>query len=218
MDPEFWRERWQQGQIGFHRDTVHPLLVQHRDALPALAGSRVLVPLCGKSLDLVWLEGHGYEVLGVELSSLAVRDFFAEHGRKVSCERDGAFERHRSGKIEILCGDFFALSAAQLGLVHGVYDRAALIALPEPLRTQYVERLSQLLPHGSRGLLITLESSPHEPSGPPFSVDEAAVRGAYEPSFVVKTLHREDVLEAEPRFKARGITALYECAYALERR
>src|SRR3546814_8142059 len=80
MDPDFWQQRWRDNRIGFHRDGVLPLLEKHWPSLGLATGSRVFVPLCGKSLDMAWLAARGHRVLGVELSPLAVGQFFDENG------------------------------------------------------------------------------------------------------------------------------------------
>jgi len=219
MEPTFWHERWAQQQIGFHLDHPNPLLLKHAGLMPA--GSRVLVPLCGKALDLAWLAERGHGVVGVELSDLAVRAFFDEQKLAASESALGPFKRFTAGALEILCGDFFALDAALLSSdgqrpIGALYDRAALIALPEPMRRRYAKHIAQLLPAGTPGLLITFEHDGG--SGPPFSVPEAEVRALYEPQLEVRALERSDILDSEPRFRGRGMTALYECAYALAKR
>ena len=78
MQPEFWHDRWQRNQIGFHQEQVNPCLERLWPQLELPRGARVLVPLCGKSLDLSWLAASGFEVLGVELSQTAVEQFFSE--------------------------------------------------------------------------------------------------------------------------------------------
>jgi thiopurine S-methyltransferase len=215
VDPDFWRERWATQQIGFHLDHPNPLLVKHASVLPD--GARVLVPLCGKAVDLRWLAERGHAVVGVELSELAVRAFFAEQQLDAQQAQVGPFQRFSAGNIEILCGDFFALDRALLGAIGAVYDRAALIALPEAMRARYAAHVLSLLPAGAPELLITLEYAA-TPSGPPFSVPDAEVRALYQLQAEVRLLERNDVLSVEPRFRARGITALYECAYALQKR
>jgi thiopurine S-methyltransferase len=218
MDPTFWHARWQDGQIGFHLDRPNPMLLRHAAALPA-TGTRVLVPLCGKSLDLRWLHERGHAVLGVELSPIAAKSFFEEQSLPVSVERDGVFERYRgrTAAIEILVGDFFAVDAARTAGVTGYYDRAALVALPPELRARYVAHLATLLPAGARGLVVSFEYVPNT-GGPPFSVDQAEVQRLYSPHFTFDLLERKDILLEEPKLAARGLTALHECAYAVKRR
>lgn len=218
MEPSFWHERWAQGQIGFHLGAPHPLLIKHAAVLGER--SRVLVPLSGKAMDLVWLAERGHGVLGVELSELAVRAFFEEQKLSAREAVRGPFKQFVAGPIEILCGDFFALEAAHLIDAQGraasaVYDRAALVALPEPMRKRYAQQIIGLLPAGARGLLITLEYGTSASSGPPFSVTAPEVRALYEPQVEVRELERSDILDSEPRFRDRGISALYEAVYAL---
>ncbi|GMU77015.1 MAG: hypothetical protein AMXMBFR45_25060 [Gammaproteobacteria bacterium] len=216
MDHGFWMERWQKGQIGFHNSEVNGMLLRHHAQLGAAA--RVLVPLCGKSLDMGWLAAQGHEVVGIELSRLAADAFFAEHQLQPVVEPLPGATRLKAGNIEILCGDFFAIGRQELGAVTAWYDRAALIALPEAMRGRYVEHVARLLPPAARGLLVTLDYSPPVAQGPPFSVDEAEVRARHARDFTVASLERREVLSAEPRFRERGITAMHEQAYALVRR
>jgi len=215
MDHEFWLQRWREGRTGFHNERVLPLLQKHWPALGLPRRSRVFVPLAGKSLDMAWLAAQGYRVLGVELSQLAITQFFAEHGLEPEVHESRLGVHHVAGDIELVCGDAFALDAAALADCTGAYDRAALIALPPELRARYVGELYACLPAGCRGLLVTLEYPQHEKDGPPFSVEETEVRERYAPSWHVDLLERRDILEAQPGFAAEGVTALSTAVYRL---
>jgi thiopurine S-methyltransferase len=217
MEPDFWHARWREHQIGFHQASVSPLLAKHHAQLGAPEGSRVLVPLCGKSLDLRWLAAQGRAVVGVELSPIAVDELFAEQKLSPEVDTHGPFTRKRAAGIELLCGDIFHLTPELLGPVSALFDRAALVALPEPLRSRYAKLIAALLPAGARGLLVSFAYQP-EVGGPPFSVDEATVRALWESAFSITALEHVDILDAEPRFKERGITSLHESAYALVRK
>ncbi len=217
MDRDFWLQRWQQQQIGFHLPHVNPRLVQHAGALPSAPGQRVLVPLCGKSIDMVWLAERGLRVLGVELSALAVETFFREQGWAPRITNEGVFTRYATDNIELLCGDVFALDAERVGDVHGVYDRAAMVALPPAMRAAYAAQLSRLLPSTASGLLVTFEYDEQQMQGPPFSVPDAEVHALLSPAFEVTHLAEHDVLRDEPRMRDRGLTRLQEHVYALTR-
>jgi thiopurine S-methyltransferase len=218
MDPDFWHQRWREGRTGFHQDRPTPLLIEHWSTLALARGSQVFVPLAGKSLDLLWLAAQGHRVLGVELSPLAVAQFFAEHGLTPQVH-DSRYGRHyRAGDIELICGDAFALDADVLAGCAAVYDRAALIALPQSLRRRYVRELHAQLPAGCRGLLISLEYPPHEKQGPPFSVREAEVRDLYGRDWQVQILERRDILAQQPGFVAEGVSELETVAYQLAKR
>ena len=218
MDRQFWIERWQAGQIGFNKSEVNPRLLTHRAVLPKAEGARVLVPLCGKSVDMIWLAQQGYEVVGVELSEIAVRDFFREQQLTAQVSSSPAgLTRYRAGALTLLCGDFFALERADLGHVDAFYDRAALVALPSELRARYAAQLRTLLPARVLGLLVTFEYEQTQMNGPPFAVLEAEVRALYEPEFLVEPLASYDILDDEPRFRQAGLSALSERVYRLAR-
>ncbi|MEO7067312.1 MAG: thiopurine S-methyltransferase [Rhodanobacter sp.] len=218
MDKAFWLQRWRDNQTGFHRNRPMPLLAKHWPALAVPTGSRVLVPLAGKSLDMLWLAAQGYRVLGVELSPLAVQQFLTENALEAT-QRDSTQGRHYvAGSIELICGDVFDLDDATLHSCAAVYDRAAVIALPPPLRTRYATELYGRLPAGCRGLVITLQYPQHEMDGPPFSVDEATMHALFDRDWHVETLERRDILASEPRFAAHGVNALHTGVYRLDRR
>jgi len=218
MDAAFWQQRWKEGRTGFHRDRVMPLLEQHWPSLGLAAGSRVFVPLCGKSLDMAWLAARGHRVLGVELSRIAVEQFFGENGLAPQVHESPLGTHFIAGAIEIICGDAFTLDAATVAGCAAVYDRAALIALPRPMRETYVRELHARLPAGCRELLITLEYPPDEKEGPPFSVDAGEVHRLYDRDWQVECIERRDILAAEPGFAAEGVTALHTAVWQLEKR
>ena len=217
MHPDFWQQRWREGRIGFHQDKPMPLLLKHWPSLGVAPGSRVFVPLAGKSLDMVWLASQGHRVLGVELSPLAVEQFFSEHGLQTD-RRETRYGTHfDAGGIEIILGDAFGLDAEVLAGCDAVYDRAAVIALPPELRDRYVGELYARLPQGCRGLLITLEYPQDEKQGPPFSVTEAEVIERFWRDWEVEVLERRDILAQQPGFQAEGVGALETVVYRMER-
>ncbi|GGK06984.1 thiopurine S-methyltransferase [Luteimonas terricola] len=217
MEPAFWHERWRDGRIGFHQPVVTPQLERHWDTLALPAGSTVFVPLCGKSLDMPWLATRGHRVLGVELSETAVRGFFEEQGLVPAQRETGYGVHHAAGPFEIIVGDAFALDHAVLAGCAGVFDRAALIALPPNLRRRYVETTWASLPDDCRGLLVTLEYPQAEMAGPPFSVEAAEVQALFAAAWSPTLVERSDILAQEPRFAAAGVGSLATAAWRLQR-
>jgi thiopurine S-methyltransferase len=227
MDPDFWHERWRTRQVGFHQPAPHPFLERWWPSLGVPSGARVYVPLCGKSLDMVWLAVRGYQVVGSELSEIAVAEFFGEHpqnagaaantARQVTIEERGAFKVHRRGAYELWQGDALQLTPELLGPVQAAYDRAALVALPPAMRRTYVQNFAELMPQDSRTLLIAFEYAQHLKAGPPFSVEPDEVSQLYGAAFRVEQLERIDIIGESPKFAAAGLNALYEVAYALTR-
>jgi thiopurine S-methyltransferase len=208
MDAKFWRERWDEGRIGFHEGKPNALLQRHVAALGA--GRRVLVPLCGKSDDLAYLAAAGHAVVGVELVEDAARAFFAEHGLAPEASRAGDLTRLRAGAVEILAGDLFAARRDDVGAVDALYDRAALIAFPPEMRPRYVAHLRTLLAAPAvRGLLVSLEYPHGALEGPPFSVDDAEVRRHWPEATLLEAIDT-----ASERLRAAGVSAT-ERAYAL---
>lgn len=218
MEPTYWQQRWANNQIGFHQDNRNTLLDKFLARLEVPRGGRIFVPLCGKGVEMVWLAGQGHRVIGVEISPIAVEAFFAEHDLVVQREQHGAFIRWCSGPIEILCGDFFDLTSADLTDVAAVYDRAALIALPEALRNAYAHHMAIILPDAVHYLLLTFEYPPEQMQGPPFSVDAVEVQGLFSARCTIEALEGREALSVYPHLKNAGLTRLQEHAFLLRTR
>ncbi len=218
MTPEFWLQRWEENRIGFHQPRISAHIQEFWARLALPAHSTVFVPLCGKTLDLLWLRAQGHGVLGVEVSPVAVSQFFAENGLQASVIEQPPFERWESDGLAVLRGDFFALRPAHLDQVRGVYDRASLIALPPAMRPDYAAHLRAILPPQAQTLLVTLEYPQAEMRGPPFSVDEQELCHLYAGHYEVSMLYAREVLAENARFAARGLSRLSEKVYRLSPR
>lgn len=215
---DFWIERWEKGETGFHRDEVHDFLTRHWPKLDLAIGTTVFVPLCGKSRDMVWLAAAGHRVVGVELSPLAVDDFFREQGMEADTRKVGDFIVRSSGPFTIWCGDFFKLPAEATRDAAGAYDRAALVALPAGLQGRYAQKLTELLPASAPILLTSLTYPEGQISGPPFSTPLGQVASIFGATHSIGVLESRDGLEQSQNLKMRGVTALEEVVYVLKRK
>ena len=215
MQQEFWLERWKLNQIGFHNQETNRHLKQNWSLLHRPTGSVIFVPFCGKSKDILWLRDQGYQVIGVELSPLAVEAFFIENELSAKTFQQDRFKVFETEGIRIYCGDFFDLTANDLFGVNAVYDRASLVALPPEMRTEYTVKLYQLLQTGTQMLLVAFEYFQHEMQGPPFSIHESEVSVLYENWCEVKLLYSEDIYDQEPHFREKGLSRIQEQVYAL---
>ncbi len=215
MTPDFWIERWQNGEIGFHQASGNDLLPAHWPGLGlAPGGGTVLVPLCGKSLDMAWLAALGHRVVGVELSPLAVDDFFREQGVPADTRAAGPFTVRTAGPITIWCGDIFTLPAEAVADVAAVYDRAALVAFPPSLQARYAQTLRRLVP-AAPVLLISLSYPDGQIAGPPFSTPLTQVTELFGRDYDIGICETRDGLAQSPNLTRRGVTALDEAAYVL---
>ena len=171
MQHDFWHDKWQNNNIGFHQDQPHTLLTQYFRSLDLKPHARIFVPLCGKSLDISWLINQGYQIVGIDLSPIAIQDLISNLGLSFKEAQSGELTHYQHPQIELFVGDFFQLTAQQLGDVDAIYDRAALIALPPQMRSQYTQHLLDITKQAPQ-LLISLEYDQNSLKGPPFSVPE----------------------------------------------
>lgn len=185
MEPKFWKEKWAANEIQFHCGVPNEHLVAYFSKLPP---QRVVVPLCGKSLDMAWLHKQGHEVMGFELSPLACEAFFQENALPFQKTALGQGELFQGDRIALWCGDIFQSPLPLWDKTQSIYDRAALVALPAALRKRYAAFLAERLKAPSRYLLLTYEYQSDRELGPPFSVPAGEVNDLFASSFAIRHL------------------------------
>ena len=216
MQKEFWLERWQQNQTGFHRTTYNSNLLKFFPLLNQKAPAHIFVPLCGKSLDMLWLRDAGYHVTGVEVSQLAVNAFFAENNIEHQISKNNQFTKYASKNLEVWLGDFFALEQNHLPKIDAVYDRAAAVAMPADMRGHYFTRLKALLNNHTQILLVAMEYEHDEPFGPPFSVTAENICEHFGASYQIDELNSRIIEDIPANFAKKQIT-ITEKAYRISR-
>jgi len=216
VDNQHWLDRWRENRIGFHETSVNQYLENYLPQLTLPTGATVFMPLCGKALDINWLAQQGYEVIGIELSQLAVEAFFEENSLDYERVVSDRFAIYTSGKIRLLQGDFFDLRNDDLSSCDFIYDRAALIAMELADRPRYYTHMLSVIPRESRMLLITLEYDQSEMLGPPFSVPTDEVYRYYSAAFSVNLLESNEIIDERPRWRKVGLSALRESVFHLE--
>lgn len=208
MEHQFWKDRWELNQIGFHQTEINTYLSQHWSELGLLDNAPVFVPLCGKSLDMLWLREQGHDVLGIELFEVALDAFFSENDIIPTKERTERFVEFKADHLRLLAGDFFHLQAEDLDGINAVYDRAALIAFPPEMRAQYANHMSQLLKPGAHIMLIAMEYKDGVLKGPPFSVNEAEVHQLYAEHFDIQLKGAFDRAWVKDRYVTEKVYSL----------
>jgi len=214
MDSQFWIKAWNDGKTAFHQAHYHEKLTEYFPQFNPLKGQRVLVPLCGKTKDLLWLHELGLHVHGVELHGPAVESFFLENKLPPpAITQDQDFTHYRGQNILVSCGDFFKLSGTDS--FDFVYDRAALVALPEAMRKTYAQVIKRSLKRGGKYLLIVYEYDPSQMEGPPFSVREDEIRALYEDQFTVQLMESQKPDKEASRLAS--VTSLQHKVYILDK-
>lgn len=189
MTTEYWKRVWEQQNIGFHRKRPNPQLLTHFHQLDLKRGARIFLPLCGKTLDIAWLLSQGYQVVGVEVSELAIQALFQNLEVNPTISRSKDLTVYQTSDLDIICGDIFHVGREQLGPVDAVFDRAALVALPEDMRKHYTEHIIQIT-NAATQLVITFDYDETLKVGPPFSISPAEMEVHYQTDYSIKRLER----------------------------
>jgi thiopurine S-methyltransferase len=212
-----WHSRWESNKIGWHADQVNLQLIEYFSELNLVDGDKIFVPLCGKSLDMLYLLQRGLKVVGVEMSEIATQQFFGENKLDYSVSKVDDLILYEGDRIQIFCGDFFTMKASHLVDVKAVYDRASLIALDEALRQKYVNHLNDIISQDVRVLLLTLNYPQHQRVGPPFAVSKSEVDSLYGGSFQCQELQNINDIKNEPMFLLQGVDFVEKAVYCLQK-
>ena len=212
-----WLHFWENNETNWHSDTTTQELVEYFELFELEPGDKVFVPLCGKSLDMIYIVNQGFSVVGVEVSEFGIRQFFKENDLKYTVTKVGDFDLYSSENLEIYCGDFFSLTSKHLNNVKAVLDRKSLIALEPDLRQKYVKHLNDIISVGVRILLVTLQYPQHQMSGPPFSVDKSEVESLFSMTFESRELRSFNDIENESKLERAGVDFINNAAYCLRK-
>ena len=210
MDASFWLQKWEKNDIGFHKSEANPVLVKYFKQLSLAKGSRVFLPLCGKTLDIPWLLSNGYRTAGVELVEIAIEQLFMGLGVEPVISGVGEVKHYSATNIDIFVGDIFDVSNKILGLVDAIYDRAALVALPEEMRNRYTAHLTEITNKAPQ-LLVSYEYDQNVMEGPPFSISTEEVNRHYDDSYELTLIASENVPGG-----LKGICAAKENVWVLQ--
>lgn len=211
-----WSAFWEQDRLDFHQGQVNTYLEQYLPEFQLKPGDQVFMPLCGKAFDILWLTEQGFQVVGVELSQIAVEAFFSESGVAYEIDSGDRFNCYRSPNITLYQGDFMHLQAEQLTDCKLVYDRAAIVAIEAFNRPSYSEHMLQIIPAATPMLVVTLEYDQAIMSGPPFSVPLDEIRQLYQQHYHSEILHRSEQIDERPRWRNNGLESLLESAIRLQ--
>ena len=218
MEPDYWIEGWQQGRKGFDQTDPHRWLAQHWSTLQVDEDSTVFVPLCGKTVDMVWLADRGHSIIGVEVSEIAVDEFFAMVGLTPEIEEVGPLAVYRAGPYELWRGDLFEVPSPIFDRVDAVYDRASIVALPPDIRRRYAQTLTTQLRPDAPWFLVSFTYDQNEMSGPPHSVPLDEIDALFGEEFEIETLVDESVIERAAAMQERGLTQMRETLSILRRK
>ena len=164
-----WAKSWREGKTGFHLSHPNPNLEKYAHILADC--KKILFPLCGKTLDMHYMHHKGHHCIGVERVEKAIQSFFAEWD--VIPKQNNHIYQHQ--QITIHHQNIFAVHAENIPNIDGIFDRAALIALPIEIRQQYANHLLSFLPAGGKILMITIDMPRPQEQGPPFLVRKEAI-------------------------------------------
>lgn len=212
MDPNFWLARWENNHLGWHQEQAHPMLVKYLPQVIASNHAHIFLPLCGKTLDIGWLRSQGYNVAGAELSEIAVQQLFENADITPEVTDLGELKRYSADQVDVFVGDIFDLTSDLLGPVEAVFDRAALVALPDDMRIRYAQHIAAITQKAPQ-LLISFEYDQNVMAGPPFSVPQAEITRLYEKNYDISLLTDEDVAGG-----LKGICPAREQAWKLTKR
>ncbi len=190
MEHEFWHNKWKANEIGFHKDETNAFLKDNLQSLALSPETTILVPLCGKTLDIAYLLSLGHKVVAAELNESAVIQLFENMKVTPDVSDVGNLKQYQAQNLSVFVGDVFELTEGLMGSVDAIYDRAALVALPDAMRRRYAKHLMAITQKAPQ-LLVTIEYDPSHYDGPPFAISQDMVRELYAESYTCEMLQHQ---------------------------
>lgn len=218
LTPEDWKQRWQDGHTGWHKNVVHPALIKYFERLELTAGDQVFVPLCGSSVDMEWLAEQGINIIGCEISDKAIAGFFERVELQPEKTRQDELVSWKAGSYTLYQGDYFAMQANHVERIRAVYDCASLIALPregETGRKAYLRKMRELVSDEVKTLLITLDYEQPEFGGPPYPVGYEEIVWQYAFDHIIEFISEQQTLVTEPCLRQHGLNRVTEWVYLM---
>lgn len=148
--PEYWRQRWLDGNTGWDRGTASPALRHWLDGGFVPPG-RILVPGCGNGYEVDTLAAAGFRVTALDIVPEpleALRDRLAERGLQAEVVQDDVFTYRPATPFD------------------AVYEQTCLCAFRPDARPAYAAQLARWLRPG--GTLLALFAQTPWRKGPPF--------------------------------------------------
>lgn len=216
MDADFWISKWEDKAIGFHRADYHPELIKYFDKIEPHSDNKILVPLCGKTKDMLFLKEKGLQISGIEFSDIACEEFFSENDLSFTTIEENGFKVFKGSNHSLFCGDFYKYKPEHK--YQAAYDRAAIVAIDPKSRKAYAKQYSNLLVSGAKLLLLSFEYDQTKVQGPPWSVEETYINEFFGSDFKVEILDSNLVEITSPKFKKNGLEQATQKIYLLTRK
>lgn len=203
-----WLSAWENGKAPWHQEEFHAILRKHTEKITNnLTNAKLFFPLCGKAVDILYLSQMGHEVIGVEYSELAVKQFFEENNIPFNAKlvpEVGVLYENNDCLIKIYCCDFFKFNSNLEKNFDGVWDRGALEAIEEAERGNYTRIVKTICKPNAGYLLETADRPPGV--GPPYYVSSEDISTLFGLNSQPDQVAYE---EAPPEMKAVGCNGFF---------
>lgn len=214
MEKNFWHNKWDEKNIGFHQSEYNQTMVNYYKDKD-LSDKIVFIPLAGKSKDILFFLEKGAKVVAIELSPIACEEFFLENKehpklQNMTKDNDGNLFLYKNDNISFYQGDIFELTKTQTGNIDYYYDRACIVALPVELRIKYYKKIESILSSRVDLLILTYKHDGPADFGPPFYVPESELENAYKDMGFNLSHEFYATNKAQGRFKESGLTKLIQ--------
>ena len=215
---DYWNNRWKDGDIPWHCSVPNPYILKYFDLLTngSTEHKSILIPLCGKSKDMLSFYEKGLSVIGVELSQKAVKEFFTDHNLSYTVKKFPSYDEYCNddGRIKIFCCEFFDFNVSCCGgeLFDYLWDFRAIVAIHPELHQKYINHIHSLLKPSGKGLLECFEYEFLDPVRPPVSISKEKLTHAMKGLFEVTEITRCEEKDLPP---GQNFSISDDCLYVL---
>ncbi|XP_037560305.2 thiopurine S-methyltransferase isoform X2 [Dermacentor silvarum] len=191
---EYWRHRWANHIIPFHRPSLHPYLREFGDHFRTSKKElRVFFPMCGKMREMKWFYEIGHAVIGVEITRQAIDEFFSENNLTATesyCSTTKCnILQTLDKRLTVYCCDVFDFMHSKPSLMDVVFDRASLCIMESQVdRQRYAKLMKSVLAPAYTYVLITFKHDDQSYKGVPRNVSDCHVTELFGENTTLKKL------------------------------
>lgn len=170
-----------------------------------ISGKRILVPLCGATVDMAWFFKQGLTVVGIELFETPCKLFFERLSLSYEVEEKNNVKVYsHDDRLKICQCDFFSTNCDLLGGCFDYwFDVGGLEATVPEEQQKYINQLTSLLKPVGRVLMECFEYDMSLRRQPPHSIPTETLKVYLSDKYIIEELSRKTEDELPEEYTAR---------------
>lgn len=200
---DHWLDAWNRGLTPWSDPGINQYLRDNLAKLRLTTGCTILVPMCGDSADMVWLAEQGHNVVGIDISHLAIESFFSQATIAYNKIGNVYTSKNTPLNITIINENIFNTELLSTFSFDAIYDKGALVTVPHKHKPKYILRMHKLAPRAKILLITAYYRQAPGYGAPPFLESVESVQSLYREHYSFSLLEHKIGNDNQEKAKAQ---------------